>query len=224
MSARTSGAFVLACLYAAATVNAAPAVNGPENGTTGSEVTATATGSTNPRDFLSIVPRDSKLGTYGDYQYAENGVPKTLKAPSDPGDYEIRLLSGDSPYPTLASRPIRIEGASASLDGPASVAAGAKFDVRWTGPDNNLDYIAIGDAQRPYIVYAYTKAGNPVQLMAPDKAGDYELRYILGNGDKVIATRKLTIGSVTASVTAPATAAAGDLFEVTWTGPGNTLD
>ncbi|MCC7464420.1 MAG: VWA domain-containing protein [Gammaproteobacteria bacterium] len=222
MSARTLGAFILAWLCAAA--NATPAVNGPDKGTTGGEITVTATGSTNPRDFLSIVPKGSKVGTYGNYQYVENGVPKKLKAPSDPGDYEIRLLAADSPYPTLASRSIRIEGVSASLDGPTSVAAGVKFDVRWTGPGNDLDYIAIGDAQRPYIVYAYVKAGNPVNLMAPDKAGDYELRYFLGQGDKVIATRKLTIGSVSASVTAPATVAAGAVFKVTWTGPGNALD
>lgn len=224
MATRNLGFLVLALLSAASSAMAAPAISGPAKATAGGEVAVTVTGSADRRDFISIVPKDSKPGTYGNYQYAENGVPKKLEVPTEPGDYEIRLLGADSPYPTLASRALRVEGVSATVDGPASVAAGAKFDVRWTGPGNDRDYVAIGDAQRPYLDYAYTKAGNPVRLTAPDKAGSYELRYFLGNGDKLIAARNLTVGSVTASVSAPASVAAGAKFRVKWTGPDNPLD
>ncbi len=224
MPAVNARVWVLAWLFTAPAAHAAPAVSGPGKATAGGEITVTATGSASPRDFLSIVPRGSKEGSYGNYQYVENGVPKKLQVPTEPGDYEIRLLAADSPYPTLASRALRVESASATLDGPPTVAAGAKFVVKWTGPNNERDYIAIGDAQRPYIGYAYAKAGNPAQLTAPDTAGDYELRYFLGNGDKVIAARKLTVGSVAASVNAPAKVAAGAKFKVTWKGPGNPLD
>jgi hypothetical protein len=219
--ARTWG---LALLLATSVARGAPTIDGPAKGVAGGEIAVTATGSTNANDFVSIVPKGSKQGTYGNYQYVAGGGPKKLQVPTEPGDYEIRLLAAASPYATLASRPLRVEAASATIDGPAAVAAGAKFDVRWTGPNNNSDYIAIGNAQRPYIEYAYTKAGNPVRLTAPDQAGDYELRYFLGNGDKVIASKKLTIGSVTATVTAPATVPAGAKFRVTWVGPNNALD
>jgi len=216
---------VLAMLLAAPAIRgAAPAVTGPTQATAGGDVTITATGSANPTDFLSIVPKGSKEGTYGSYEYVANGGPKRLQVPTEPGDYEIRLLAAASPYATLASLPLHVEAASAALDGPASVAAGATFEVKWTGPNNDRDYVAIGDAQRRYIGYAYTKAGNPVHLTAPDKAGVYELRYFLGNGDKLIAVRKITIGSVAATVTTPPSVSAGAIFKVAWTGPNNALD
>ncbi len=48
-----------------------------------------------------------------------------------------------------------------------------------------------------------------MEFTAPDKPGKYELRYFLGSGNKVIATRPFTVGSVAASVTAPASVAIG---------------
>ncbi len=139
----------------------------------------------------------------------------------------MRLLSGDTPYPTLARRPIRVEAVTATLDGPAQVAAGAKFELRWTGPNNARDYVGIGDADpkgRKYITYVYTSNGSPVSLVAPDKAGAYELRYYLGLDDKVIASRPIAVGSVSASVSAPASVAAGAKLSVTWSGPNNARD
>ena len=112
----------------------------------------------------------------------------------------------------------------ASLDAPAQVEAGVAFEVKWTGPNNPLDYVGIGSSDRPYIVYAYTKAGNPTKLTAPDEPGTYELRYFLGQGDTVIGTRSIAVGGVSATVAAQALVKAGATFAVTWTGPGNELD
>jgi hypothetical protein len=46
----------------------------------------------------------------------------------------------------LASRPIRIDEVKATLEGSDGVDAGAKFQVKWSGPDNSRDYVAIGNA------------------------------------------------------------------------------
>jgi hypothetical protein len=227
MLARTLGFLVAACCLATSAALAAPAIEGPASGTMGGEITVTVSGNTNPRDFVSIVPKDSAEGKYGDYQYASKPGPLKLTVPTTPGEYEIRLLSGDTPYPTLARRPFRVESVAATLDAPTEVAAGAKFEVGWTGPNNPRDYVGIGEVDpkgRAYLAYAYTSAGNPTQLVAPDKSGEYELRYFLGNDDKVIASRRVTVGSVTASVTAPASVAAGANFSVTWKGPNNPRD
>jgi hypothetical protein len=124
----------------------------------------------------------------------------------------------------LARQPLKVTAVTATLDGPAQAAAGAEIKVKWTGPNNERDYVAIGNAERPYIIYEYTRNSNPVTLRVPDADGDYELRYFLGFGDKVIATRKLTVGAVTASLQAPAEAVAGSLFAVTWKGPNNPSD
>lgn len=206
---------------------AAPTLEGPETGAVGGEVTVTVTGNPSPRDFVTIVPKGAPEGKYDAYQYANTSGALKLSVPTAAGDYEIRLLSADSPYPTLARRPIRVAAATATLDGPTQVAAGAKFELRWTGPNNARDYVGIGDADPKghlYIAYEYTNKGSPVSLVAPDKPGAYELRYYLGLDDKVIASRPITVGSVTASVSAPATVAAGAKVSVAWSGPNNQQD
>jgi hypothetical protein len=225
MRAMTPG-LILACCLATSAAIAEPSVDGPASGAMGGEVTVSVHGSTDPRDFVTIVPKGSPEGKYGDYQYAKPG-PLKLPVPTTPGDFEIRLLGATAPYPTLARRPFRVESIAAALEGPAEVAAGARFEVRWTGPNNPRDYVGIGDADpagRPYHTYAYTRIGNPTRLVAPDKAGQYELRYFLGKDDKVIASRPLTVGSVAASVSAPPSVAAGAKFNVTWKGPNNARD
>ena len=185
------------------------------------------TGSTNPLDFVTIVPKGSREGAYDAYQYVRKPGALKLVAPVTPGEHEVRLLGASSPYPTLAHRPIRIDDNRATLEAPAEVPAGASFSVKWNGPSNPLDYIGIGDADpkgRPYLTYEYTKKGNPISLTAPDKAGDYAVRYFLGSGNKVIGTRSIKVGGVTASVSAPAKVVADAMFPVTWKGPNNKYD
>ena len=64
----------------------------------------------------------------------------------------------------------------------------------------------------------------PLKLAAPEKPGEYEVRYILGQGDTIIATQTVTVGTVSASLTAPAQVAAGAKIPVNWQGPGNPRD
>ena len=199
-------------------------VNGPAAAKVGAAVEITVTGSKNQRDFISIVPKGEREGAYAGYQYVNKTGPLKLTAPPKPGDYEIRLLAAASPYGTLARRAIRIDAVEATLDAPEQVAAGAKITVKWTGPNNERDYIAIGDASRPYMSYVYTRAGSPVTIMAPDAPGQYELRYFLGAGDVIIGKRPIAVGSVSATVTVPASVAAGSQFKLSWQGPNNPRD
>lgn len=211
-------------LISTSLVWAAPALKGPATANIGTAITVTFTGSTNPRDFISIVAKGAPEGRYDAYEYAGPSGKVELRVPAAPGDYEIRMLGAASPYATLASQPLKVSAVTATLDAPAQVAAGADLKVKWSGPNNERDYIAIGNAERPYIVYEYTSRGNPTTLRMPDVGGDYELRYFLGFGDKVIATRKITVGTVTASLQGPTEAVAGSLFAVIWKGPNNPSD
>ena len=203
---------------------AAPTVDAPASAGVGSEVAVSVSGTGNPRDFVTIVPKVDREGSYGAYQYVRNPGTFRLIAPAKPGDYEVRVLGADTPYPTLARRPIRIEAVAATIEAPEQVSAGAKFQVKWSGPDNPRDYVGIGNAARPYVSYVYTKAGNPASLTAPDDAGEYELRYFLAEQNTVIGTRRINVGGVTATVSAPAQVAAGTKFAVAWTGPNNARD
>jgi len=215
---------LLMCVMASATARAEVTVGAPDTAAAGSDVTVTVGGTSNPQDFVTIVPKGGREGSYGDYQYVQKPGSFKLTAPAKAGEYEVRVLGADTPYPTLASRPIRIEAVAATLDAPEQVSAGAKFQVKWSGPDNARDYVGIGTAARPYITYAYTNSGNPVTLTAPDEAGEYELRYFLAEGNTVIGTRRLVVGGVTATVSGPAEVAAGAKFAIKWTGPNNPRD
>ncbi len=199
-------------------------VSGPATAKVGAAVEVAVTGSKNQRDFVTIVAKGEREGAYGAYVYVNKTGPLKLTAPAKAGEYEIRFLAADSPYATLARRALRIDAVEATLEAPEQVAAGAKFKVKWTGPNNERDYIAIGNASRPYITYVYTKSGSTIELMAPDQPGEYEVRYFLGAGDEIIGKRRLVIGSVSASVTVPARAAAGSQIKIAWQGPNNPRD
>jgi hypothetical protein len=213
-------AFCAPAAFAQATLNA------PPTAPAGAKLQITVAGSKDPRDFVTIVPKGSREGAYDAYVYVPKSGPGpvTMAAPANAGEYEIRLLGAATPYPTLARRPLRVDAVQAALDAPAQVAAGAQVSVRWTGPNNERDYIAIGNAQRPYILYKYTREGSPLTLVAPDEPGAYEVRYFLGAGDVVIGRRALTVGSVSASISIPERVAAGADFKITWKGPNNARD
>ena len=84
----------------------------------------------------------------------------------------------------------------ASLEAPASVAAGARFTVTWQGPNDEEDFITIvpADAETgSYGDYAYTADGNPVTLTAPQEPGAYKVRYVLGRSEDTLASEPITV-------------------------------
>jgi hypothetical protein len=212
--------------FASGTALAAPSLTTPPTATAGSTIVLQAVGSGNPQEFVTVVPKGTRDGSYLAYVYVKPGDLK-LVMPAAPGDYELRLCEASNGYKTMLAKPIKITAAGATLSVPASVAAGAPFEVKWTGPNNERDYVAIGETTpggRLYLDYKYSRGGSPLKLVAPEKPGNYEVRYILGVGDTVIARQPITVGGVTASVTAPAQVAAGAKFKVSWTGPNNARD
>jgi Ca-activated chloride channel family protein len=150
-------------------------------------------GTANKNDWLTVVAPDAAENRYGDYEYARNGSPATLKMPVDPGTYELRyVLDGRR---VIGRKPIVVEDADASVSGPASVTRQQSFSVDWSGPGNHNDWITIvapDAADNRYGDYAYTREGNPVILRAPKDPGTYELRYVLDN-KRVIARRQIVV-------------------------------
>lgn len=216
-------AFLLSTLVVGVAV-AEPALDTPASATAGAEITFTVTDPSNPKDFVTVVPKGTREGAYQTYVYVEKGVGLKLVLPPEPGDYELRLLRANSPYPTLASKPLKIGAATATLEAPTEIAAGKEIQIKWTGPNNARDFVGIGDASRPYITYDYTRKGSTIKLTAPDKAGDYEVRYFLGSGYKVIASQPLKVTSTSAKLTVPASIAAGASIRIGWEGPNNPRD
>lgn len=207
--------------------DASVTLKAPASVAAGADIAIEWNGPDHPRDFITVVPVGTPEGQYGVYTYTEKGSPLTVRAPDATGDYEIRYLMGSGRYRSLGSIPLAVTGTGAALEMPATVAAGAAFDIRWQGPDNARDFIAIvpaGAPPRSYDAYVYTARGNPVELNAPEEAGDYEVRYLTGQTYATLASAALTVTPVSATLDAPPTAPVRDAIAVTWEGPGNPTD
>ncbi len=168
-------------------------------------------------DYVAVALRGET--DYINYTYVRDGNPVDLVMPSVEGTYELRYVRNDGRV-TLASKPIEVTPITVTLTAPAQGVAGATVPVGYVGPNYTNDYIEIGrPGEQGYVNYSRTRDGNPVNLTLPTETGDWEIRYILNQDRSVMATAPITVTEVTASLDAPATAAAGSTVQVAWQGP-----
>jgi hypothetical protein len=188
------------------------------------------TGPDNPRDFITLVQDGTQEKTYDQYEYTSKGNTLTLTAPDVAGDYELRYATGQG-YLTLARAPIKVTPIQGSLTGPPTVVGGESFKVTWKGPDNPRNFITIvaKDAKEgTWGHYAYTDKSNPVSIVAPLAAGDYELRYSTAESYATLARAPIKVtpaksepGKV--AVTMPATPASSGAIEIILDASGSML-
>ena len=183
-------------------------------------------GPDNRGDYLTIVRKDAPNDALGDYRETKQGASLEITAPLEPGPSEVRYVAARS-RTILGRAPVEVTPIGATLDAAPEVVLGAPFSVAWTGPNNKGDYVTIvtkGAPDAHYGSYVNTDKGSPVKLTAPSEAGDGELRYIAGQGKKVLARRPIQIAAPDVTLTAPAEAVAGTTIEVAWKGPNNAGD
>ena len=158
-------------------------------------------GPANQGDYVDIVPRGYKE-TSGEksYTYVQAENPLSIQAPGEAGEYDLRyVLQSSTGRSVKAVAPLTLTAAKATLDIPASVQKGTSFDVSWTGPANQGDYVDL--VPEGYtntsgeLTYGYTSEGPTITLEAPDKAGAYTVRYVLQarNGRTVITTKSISV-------------------------------
>jgi Ca-activated chloride channel family protein len=175
-------------------------------------------------DWITIIGADAAAQDYGSYVDANQPSPANLDAPVAPGAYELRYVAAGRKI--LARRAIEVSAVSASIEGPASVAAGAPFEIRWQGPDSSGDWLTIigpDAAASAYGSYVDANQGSPSTLNAPIAPGNYELRYVQ-KGTTVLARRPIEVSAVSATLEAPDSVTAGAPFEIRWQGPNNRGD
>ena len=212
---------------AAITVDpAAATLAAAEQVVAGADLSVAWTGPNNPDDYITIVPADTPDGRYLNYTPTAKGSPLTLTSLIEPGLAELRYMTGQGAK-VLARRPITIIAATVTLAAPPEVLAGADFSVQWTGPNNPNDYITIVPADAPdgrYLNYTPTARGSPLALTSLIEPGPAELRYMTGQGAKVLARRPITITAAAVTLEAPPEVIAGAAVSITWTGPNNPGD
>lgn len=184
------------------------------------------TGPERQSDWVAITELNGSPSSYKTYKNVERGGnPLTVRMPAEPGIYELRYVLG-RPARVLANLEIEATAVGASVEAPEEVPAGALFNVTWTGPGYNDDWVTIvlpDAAPRAYMDYAYTREGDVLELRAPLEPGEYELRYVQA-GQEVIGARPLTVTPVEAAMDAPDSVEVGTYHQIRWTGPGDEND
>jgi Ca-activated chloride channel homolog len=201
-------------------------VKGPATVEAGAGFPVEWTGPNANGDYVTIVPAGAAAWTDESYFYTSVGSPGTLVAPAEAGPYALWYVSGadDSILTRVAIQVTPFQGAFAA---PASVVAGTQFKVGWKGPNGPRDYVTIvpkGAKRWTDESYFYTTSGNPGALVAPVKAGPYQLWYVTGQQEKVKARQAITVTPYTVTLDAPDTVAPGAQFQVAWTGPNGPTD
>ena len=169
-------------------------VSGPASVAAGTVFSASWTGPNALGDFITIVAMGATDWTNESWFYTSNGPVGNLSAPLTDGAHELWYVASDRTV--MVRAPITVTPLQSSVSAPASANKGASISVSWTGPDAPGDYITIvaaGAAEGTYTSYAYTGAGNPVAITAPDTSGTFEIRYVYGSNGQTIASAAITI-------------------------------
>ena len=210
-------------------------IDAPDRATVGATIEVRWDGPEGDGDHIVVVAPGAPEGDSGHSRRASSRVSGnesvSILLPDALGPHELRYVDGETDA-TLASHEIELEPAEARVSAPEEIRAGAQFAVEWAGPVNRNDYVVIVEAGAPEGTSGHHRRassrvsgdGEPVEIQAPDALGPHEVRYVLGESDRVLASQEVTLTPVEASVSAPEEIGAGATFEVEWDGPVNRND
>lgn len=200
------------------------AIEAPDQVPAGGQIVLKTRGPTGTRHWVGVAEKGAPLGQHLAYDWigATHPAERKLQAPSTPGDYELRYVL-DNAETLLLSRPLKVVDGGQGLRGPAEVMAGNPIAVQLANPIDGGHWVGVAPAgSEPYqhLSYAWVEAGqSDYTLAAPVQPGDYELRYVLVGPERVSARQPLKVTPAQATLSVPASVAAGSRFQVTASGP-----
>ncbi|MEB8387895.1 VWA domain-containing protein [Rhodobacteraceae bacterium KMM 6894] len=195
-------------------------VSGPTTALAGSQIEVSWTGNVASQDFVTIVPMGADEGKYTHYIRVHDKSEGNLQVPSETGMYELRYVLSEGGK-TLASQPLEVTAPEVTVSGPATALAGSQVEVSWTGNVASQDFVTIvpmGADEGKYTHYIRVHEKSEGDLQMPSETGMYELRYVLSEGARTLASQPLEVTAPEVTVSGPATALAGSQVEVSWTG------
>ena len=198
-------------------------IEAPDSVPAGSKVKITARGPVGKGHWVGFAPKGSSISAYLNYGRPTAAVSEMeLMPPSEPGEYELRYVLNERER-IIASRPITVTASAASVSGPATVMAGDTVTIKATGPAGSQHWIGFAPAGSSIGSYGDYMRPQGTQtegtLVAPTEAGDYELRYVLNESEKIIATQSIKVTPAAATLDAPASMATSEQVSVRFDGP-----
>jgi Ca-activated chloride channel homolog len=213
-------------------VEASIEVTGPAQVTTGAAFDVSWSQTISGSDMVAIVPVGADEGTRNNYLRVGDETEGSLTAPAEPGLYELRYIL-DEGSKTQATAPIEVVEAEIGISGPGTVRAETDVDISWSMTIASSDMVAIvpvGADEGIRDIYLRTGDETEGRLTAPAEPGLYEIRYILDEGYKTLATAPLEVVAADApldegaGLSVPETAAPGATIAITWTGESKSTD
>ncbi|HPF72054.1 MAG: VWA domain-containing protein [Rhodanobacteraceae bacterium] len=202
-------------------------IEAPETAVAGTTLIVTARGPKSGSHWVGFARPGGGPGDFIANHYArlpEQGDQLEIKVPAELGDYELRFVLNEAER-VAYSRPIKVVEAETMVDGPAEVMAGDRVRIQASGPVDGSHWIGFAPAggdPGAYVSNAYFRpeaASGSGMVTAPFEAGDYEYRYVLFEGEKVVASKPVKVLPAKATLNAPASAAVYTEIDVGFTGP-----
>ncbi|WP_417249519.1 vWA domain-containing protein [Celeribacter sp.] len=213
-------------------VEAGVTVTAPAQVTTGATFDVAWDKTINSSDFITIVPAGADEGTRHNHIRARDDLSGKLTAPATPGLYEVRYVLDEGDR-TIGMASVELIEPEMGISGPGIVRAGTQVDIQWSSAINGSDYVTIvpaGADEGTRHTHLRVRDMTEGRLKAPDETGLYEIRYVLDQGNKTLASAPLEVVDADAplddgaGLSAPETAAPSEVITVTWTGGGEGAD
>ena len=204
---------------------AAISLTAPEQVTVGASFQVAWSDTINNSDYVAIVPMGADEGQRGNYLVVRDASEGSLTAPSEPGLYEVRYILNEG-RATMGSATVEVAEPEIVVMGPGTVRAESSVSVSWSETINGSDYVAIvpmgaDEGQRGnYLVVRDASEGS---LTAPSEPGLYEVRYILNEGRRTMASDSFEVVAADApldegaGLSVPTTAEPGETITISWT-------
>ncbi len=193
-------------------------IEAPEQVTTGTSFAVSWSASIHPEDYVTIVPAGAEAGTYTRYVRVRGDTENKLIAPPEPGLYEVRYVARDGGR-TLGTTPVEVVEAEMGIAAPEQVTTGTSFAVSWSASIHPEDYVTIvpsGADEGTYTRYVRVRGDTENKLIAPAEPGLYEVRYVLREGGRTLASTPVEVVEAEVGVAAPKQATVGSSFAVSW--------
>ena len=164
----------------------------------GSRLSVQLDGAGNADDLIAIVAADAPDGAIGNHVRRSSGDRLEILVPPDPGRYELRYLL-DQRRHRVSSQPLDVEAPTLTLQAPDRVPAGGRVQVQVHGRANAGDLVCIVPKGAPHEsigAHVRTTDAEAQTVVVPRLArepGHYEIRYVIDQGRRVVATRPLLL-------------------------------
>lgn len=181
-------------------------------------------------DFITVVLPDAPDGAYLTYAYVpeaegDGSGEVGFEMPATAGDYELRYVSPSREQQVLARAPLPIGDLEAMIEAPETAAAGTTLTVTARGPKSGSHWVGFvepGADVGAFIGNHYARLpehGDQLEIKVPGELGDYELRYVLNEAERVAYSRPIKVVASETMVDGPAEVMAGDLVSIQAAGP-----